>query len=340
MAPLFTGKAFGFGRAEEDAAVARLVPTQTSGGTILQPGDAYTYHVFTYPNSDTFALSTAKNVDILVVAGGGGGGNYYGAGGGAGGVVYGSSKLLEAGYYDVQVGGGGERGYGPNAVEGVNTPYGQNGEDSYFGNIGEAIFGQPNYVLARGGGGAGSHYSTKPQSQGRPGGSGGGSSGNDPAPAAGQATQPGTNPALTDYGNPGGYCTPTGGYAPAGGGGAGSAGVEVNGDLTGGGNGGNGVPFGDFPGPKIGPAIPGPQQPSFIPNVGPLGRYGGGGGASLYQSATGSRSGLGGPGGGGNGEPDGNPGAYGTGGGGGGRHPTGVNAGGDGGPGIVIIRYV
>ena len=38
-----------------------------------------------------------------------------------------------------------------------------------------------------------------------------------------QATQPGTNPSpfVTDYGFPGGFSTPTGGYAPAGGGGAG-----------------------------------------------------------------------------------------------------------------------
>jgi len=334
MAPIFTGRAFGFGKSPED--VGSSIPLITSGGTILTPGNGYTYHVFTYPNSDNLELSTPKVVNILLVAGGGGGGNYYGAGGGAGGVVYGSSKPLAAGLYPVQVGSPGAKGLGPDATE--PPPQGGNGGDSYLGTPGQPIFGQPNYVLAKGGGGGGSHYNGV-NAQGISGGSGGGSGGGDPFPASGQATQPGTNPALTDYGSPGGYSVPTSGYAPAGGGGAGGSGAYVSADVPGGGNGGSGSPFADFPGPLISPSIPGPQQSAFIAAVGPTGLYGGGGGAGLYGAANGTLSGQGGPGGGGNGEPDGNPGIYGTGGGGGGRHPTGAAGGGNGGAGIVIVRY-
>ena len=47
--------------------------------------------------------------------------------------------------------------------------------------------------------------------------------------------------------DPGGFSTPTGGYAPAGGGGAYAAGVSVDGDLQGGGNGGDGSPGFAYP---------------------------------------------------------------------------------------------
>jgi hypothetical protein len=336
MAPLLSRIADKLGMSFSSSAVSS--GGSATGGTILTPGNGYTYHVFTYPNSTSFSLPSPKVVNILVVAGGGGGGNYYGAGGGAGGVVYGASKTLAAGIYPVQVGAPGTKGYGPVAVA-PQVPQGSPGGNSYFGTPGVPIFGQPNYVLAKGGGGAGSNYydAGPGHNFGQPGGSGGGSSGGDPAPASGQATQPGTNPALTDYGNPGGFSVPTGGYGTSGGGGAGAAGVSTPGNDPGGGDGGIGVAFGDFPGPIIGPAIPAPEQPAFIPAVGASGYYGGGGGGGVYSSTGTNRTGAGGLGGGGS--ASGNPGVYGTGGGGAGRHPNGPAGGGNGGAGIVIVRY-
>ena len=313
---------------EKGAAIPEPPPVSATGGTTVTPGNGYKYHKFldsTPAPQKSLVVETGGLCDILVVAGGGSGGNYYGAGGGAGGIAYGVNIFLSPGTtYPVGVGTGGNS-VGPGV-------YGNPGYNSFFGTPGSGIAGQPDYILAKGGGGGASNYGPAPAAQGRPGGSGSGSGGNDPSPASGQATQPGTNPSpsITDYGNPGGFSVPTTGYAPAGGGGAGAAGVGIPGDVPGGGDGGVGQPFPTFSYPLIGESPLNPNSPTND-------HYAGGGGAGLYGSATGDRSGVGGYGGGGS-----QPGGAATnklGGGGGGRHPGTADGSGDGGDGIVIVRY-
>ena len=155
---------------------------------------------------------------------------------------------------------------------------GLDGYNSYFGTPGSGVGGQPDYILAKGGGGGG-NYGTTYRTIGRTGGSGGGSGGG-PRPADGTATQPGTNPspAITDYGNPGGFSVPTTGYAPAGGGGAGAAGVGVDGDVPGGGDGGVGQPFPTFAYPLIGESPLNPNSPTND-------HYAGGGGGRYGSPA-------------------------------------------------------
>ena len=304
-------------------------PFSATGGSTYEPGNGYKYHKFldsTPAPESSLVVGNGGQCDILVVAGGGSGGNYYGAGGGAGGVAYGVNVSLAPGTtYPVGVGTGGNS-VGPGVV-------GLDGYNSFFGTPGSGIHDQPDYILAKGGGGGASHYGTKPQCIGRTGGSGGGSGGNDPSPADGTATQPGTNPspAITDYGNPGGFSVPTTGYAPAGGGGAGAAGVGVPGDVPGGGDGGVGQPFPTFAYPLIGESPLNPNSPTND-------HYAGGGGAGTYGSPATNRTGTGGHGGGGSAE--GGAATNKLGGGGGGRHPGGALGSGDGGDGIVIVRYL
>ena len=315
---------------DERGASSAPTAMNATGGTEYEPGNGYKYHKFTTatPSPESkLIVSGAGTIDLLVVAGGGAGGSYYGAGGGGGGIAYANNLPVEDGTYPVSVGPGATaHGHplNPSSFEG------NDGVNSYFGTPGQSIGGQPDYILAKGGGGGGRGTTTG----GRTGGSGGGSGGGDPTPALGQATQPGTNPSpfVTDYGNPGGYSTPTGGYAPAGGGGAGAAGVSIDGDIPGGGNGGDGQPFPAFAYPLIGEPGLNPYSPSNS-------HYAGGGGAGVYNTPATNRTGAGGHGGGGNGpgSPTG-PGVNKLGGGGGGRHP-GTQTNYVGGDGIVVVRY-
>lgn len=320
-----------------------------SGGTVNTPPDGYVYHTFTTPGALVCPpVSPSRVVDILVVGGGGGGGSYYGAGGGAGGIAVGLGITLTSGsIYSVGVGTGGQGGPTP-----INSYQGRPGENSYFGAPGTPIANQPDYILAEAGGGGGGGYYTSPPTYGfgLSGGSGGGSSGGDPSPASGQATQPGTNPSplITDYGFPGGFSVPTGGYAPAGGGGAGAAGVSIPGNINGGGDGGAGISIPQFPHANIGLTF----DPNYAFQLGPLALagYGGGGGAGIFNAATNpNRNGKGGAGGGGYGQyspgspaplsPLSTSGLDGTGSGGGGAKGNGTKAS-SGGNGIVVVRYL
>ena len=302
---------------------------EATGGTTYTPGNGYKYHKFTSSGSLVVNAPEPVNIDVLVVAGGGSGGSYYGGGGGAGGVAHAVDMPINGGTYPVNIGSGGAAGSGP-----PNNYFGNAGNPSYFGTPGEGIGGQPDYILAKGGGRGGKGTSDS----GGSGGSGGGSGGGDPAPADGQATQPGTNPSpfVTDYGFPGGFSTPTGGYAPAGGGGAGQRGANVNGDLNGGGDGGDGAAFPAFAYPLVGMSPLNPRSPTNS-------HYAGGGAGGKYNVlADPDRNAIGGIGGGanGSGQPSPYAGANYLGGGGGGRH-GGVAAGeNEGGDGIVIVRYV
>jgi hypothetical protein len=224
------------------------------------------------------------------------------AGGGAG-----------QGYYCGQGGGAGGLIYSnsfPVNAQSYAVTVGAGGISSTNGNLApngsNSTFG---VLLAYGGGGGAPH--------GKDGGSGGGN-----AYGATQTRSQGTN----GQGNAGGLGalsdSPTPNYGSGGGGGAGATGGD--GTTTNGGNGGIGREF--------------PQFASF--GGFPSGWFAGGGGGSTYNGGT---PGSGGNGGGGNGSTGiASPGKPNTGGGGGGGERSGglVKSGGDGGSGIVIVRYV
>jgi hypothetical protein len=263
--------------------------------------------------NDTSTSPPGGSGSYLVVAGGGSGGARYNAGGGgAGGLLYGSDITIGSGKtYTITLGAGGSAPTPPS-----NATQGANGSNSVLSGAGFTT------KTAIGGGGGGS-YNINPA--GVSGGSGGGASGygrtdaDKGAPTAGQG----------NYGGRGAKIGTTegGGYGGAGGGGAGGAGV--NGYVTKGGNGGDGIQWID-------------------------GNYyaGGGGGAAHAHLGTYTRDkGYGGAGGGGEGErwfpnhPAGDAptsGTTNTGGGGGGvsgYYTTNGFQAGSGGSGVVIIRY-
>jgi len=275
------------------------VPMAIGGVVSLIPG--YRVHTFTAGGQFTVNSNCSGiDVEVLVVAGGGGGGYNHSGGGGGGGVVYNNSTNLTSGQIvDVVIGLGGAGGRGS-----VNNTYqGKNGNNSAFGTI-----------VAYGGGGGGSrHDGAAPlgEGNGANGGSGGGGGGRD----AGNTDYLGGNP-VSGQGFKGGN-----GYRssfPASGGGGGGAGAAgVNANSYKGGDGGQGV-SNNITGAAV--------------------FYGGGGGGGSY-GPSGGIAGTGGAGGGGNGSAalnvNGFDGTTNTGGGGGGAIPNG----GDGGSGIVIVRY-
>ena len=240
-------------------------------------------------------------IEYLVVAGGGGGGTRQGAGGGAGGMVTGTNFLAPANTsVTITVGAGGPGGPHPAGV----WQSGVNGSNSVFSSF-----------TANGGGGGGGF-----RQDGVGGGSGGGGGGG--GISAGQSAGSGT----AGQGNAGGGGQIGGGYNGGGGGGAGITGYTALYPQAG--NGGYGL---------VWPAGSGTY-------------YAGGGGCGNAPSTN--QTGTGGNGGGGNGGGStqtqsgsaGAPGAANTGGGGGGGGPDGsgnvlYGLGGNGGSGIVIIKY-
>ena len=307
-----------------------------TGGTITTVDTDYKVHTFTGPG--TFIVSAAGNiaganvVDYLVVAGGGGGGGDYGAGAGAGGyresvpspAAWTSSPIAKScgalpvsvQSYSVTVGAGGGGG--------ARDTIGTNGVNSTFSSITSA------------GGGFGGMQAGSPNTTFLPGGPGGsgGAAGYQNGPVnAGVGNTPPVSP---PQGNNGGKGAPGGATAGhAGGGGGGAGGVSPNSetgtpDNNTGGIGGNGVT-------------------SSI-TASPVTRGGGGGGAGggSINPPQAYTPGAGGPGGGGAGAPDSPPfpgsvGVSGTantgGGGGGGNLSNPTSCGGNGGSGVVIIRY-
>jgi|9_EtaG_2_1085328.scaffolds.fasta_scaffold07049_3 hypothetical protein len=297
-----------------------------TGGTVTTVCTNFKVHTFTGPG--TFQVTCAGNpagsstVDYLVVAGGGGGGSRRGGGSGAGGYressgaasgCYSASPLgsgvsalpVSSQSYPITVGGGAAG----NAAPGPAQPSTQasQGTPSIFSTITSA------------GGGFGGNNTPPTQMNGGTGGSGGGGGGQFCA-QGGAGNTPPVSPQPQGQ-NGGNGNTPPYSGGEYGGGGGGAGGVGTAGTGTNAGAGGAGVT-------------------SSI-NSTPTARAGGGGGGSSNSSAP--SKGAGGTGGGGaGGYPGSNPGTAGTtntGGGGGGSgagHPT---VGGNGGSGIVIIRY-
>jgi hypothetical protein len=282
----------------------------TGGDTVedIQVGTKfYRVHKFTTPGLGTLTISEGGEVEVLVVGGGGGGGANLGGGGGGGGFVSGTFSVAP-GPRNVFVGSGGNGGTRTDDAGVVTETASTPGVDSFIFNI-TAVGG------GRGGGRSGTG------ADGGPGGSGGGGAGDFgstlPADALGGLGTAG-------QGNDGGKGLKADRSGGGGGGGASQAGADgASGGLRpAGGKGGNGLAS----------AITGTSV-----------TYAGGGGGG---GGTGGAAGTGGGGAGGvftTGDFGVSNGANGTnglgGGGGGGGQGPGSRVGGNGGSGIVIVRY-
>lgn len=280
---------------------------EATGGTVVDTqvgGIAYRIHVFTTVGTSTFTVTQGGEVEYLIVAGGGGGGssptnNNDGCGGGGAGGFLTGNFTVTPQSYTVAVGAG---GLGINAAVTNGT---NGGNSSAFG-----------FTAIGGGGGA------TQNTAGLSGGSGGGAGnggGSGPYPGgAGTAGQ----------GNSGGLIsTGANNWVGSGGGGAGEAGRSGNQGVAGQGRGGTGLAS-NITGSAVFYAGGGGGGASG-------GRLGGGGGT---QTGVAPRGGTGG-GGGGYHRGKAPSGAPNTGGGGGGGLGNTDAWGGDGGSGIVVIRY-
>ena len=301
----------------EESNVGDFGPLFTAtGGTITESGD---FKIHTFTSSGTFQVTktspNSNTVDYLVVAGGGGGGGIgaaqgAGAGGGAGGFRQSFPNPATGGFpisvtsYPITVGGGGTGGVYPPSSNGGD------GSNSVFSTITSA-----------GGGGGGESVNNTPVS-GNNGGSGGGGGSAIPTSvtcSGGSGNTPSVSPPQGNNGG-NGFSAPFGSVSnrsAGGGGGAGAVGANANGD---GGAGGNGT---------------------TTTITGSSNTYAGGGGGGDRSTHP---AGAGGSGGGGTGSGNDNnatDGTANTGGGGGGFGGPGAPLvpAGDGGSGIVIIRY-
>jgi hypothetical protein len=282
--------------------------------SIQEGSNIYAVESYTYSgtaNTADFTRVFPNNTvcDILIVGGGGGGGTGHGGGGGGGSVIYLRDISLQ-GQYNISVGNGG-------------APFPTRAQNAYNGNDSYIVKNGANIYLAKGGGGG---AFAAPSSVGSNGGSGGGGQGSSSTGLGGTAVS--TNIPSGVYGFAGGKGN-TSDTLFAGGGGGGSETVGSDSTIINtttqinGGNGGNG------------------KQISITGNI--L-RYGGGGGGGVSNAGANNIAGTGGLGGGGNGglRVNGISGSngFGGGGGGGGQDSSGDRVGGNGGSGIVIIRYL
>lgn len=295
--------------------------TLPSGTAAGRPTISTVVATFTAVGSTTWTVPAGiTEVEVLVVAGGGGGGR-YGGGGGGGGVIYNPNYPVTAGQViSITVGGGGA-GHPGDAQNGGTATQG-----------GNSIFGQ---LVAIGGGGGGNYNNNIGAginaSTGGAGGSGGGNGSNGNATVGVLLQNLGGAPTL-GQGHRGGIQSL--GYANGGGGGGGAGGGGGNGQPGGpGGLGGVGLEF----------------------NISGTYTYYGGGGGGSAGSMTSGQSNVdlytvrGGLGGGGRGLPPGYTGTTtvadgtaNTGGGGGGGCDnviSGSTRAGNGGSGIVIVKY-
>lgn len=285
-------------------AITAPPPAAGGGNSVYDYTDANenTFRVHVFNQDGSFALDQTRSIDYLIVGGGGGGGAIAGGGGGGGGVLAGTASNQAVGSYPVQVGLGGAGDNRPNWPNSFTS--GASGQPS-------AAFG----VTALGGGGGGT-YNTSGANVGDAlnGGSGGGAS-HGGMPGLGTAGQ-----GTAGNGGTGGSGNSSGG----GGGGAGQAGFAGTAALAG--RGGDGVPssitgaLAYYGGGGAGGGDTRNVNGGVAPNVGGLG----GGGASTNDVLAGS-------------------GTAGTGGGGAGGRVLNFgdqSIGGNGGSGVVILRYL
>ena len=283
--------------------------TTSSGLHQTTLSNGYRIHNF-LSGSHTFTPGRSGRIEVLVVAGGGAGGWDVGGGGGGGGVVYRDNFEVIAGTgYTVTVGAG-----GVGQLSGGASTAAVDGSNSVFGSL-----------TALGGGG-GANWSGQ---TGRNGGSGGGTTSN--VATRSSATQ--STSASGGFGFPGG----------AGGNNTSPSSASYSGASGGGGAGGFGGDGSATLFRKNDP-IYGAGGPGIACDITGITRFYGGGGGACSDDGT-TAWGLGGIGGGGAGR--GRMGEPHTGGGGGGSGLLGDtwdrtgsgNSGGDGGSGIVIVRY-
>ena len=334
-----------------DTALVQQVGHTATGGVVndySDGGTVYRTHVFT--SSGTFAVTELgtfdSSVDYLIVGGGGGGGgNYESGGGGAGGYRAttpegpgGPSPSAESAYtiatgnYTVTVGAGGQSGEGITSAPTTRGKGVDGGQSAFF--PAPVSYPHPTYIRSEGGGGGGAYSpDTTPSSvPGNPGGSGGGAGNQSPGtggpfPGGTGSRQTGTTSPVPTQGYPGG----TRGnqahnpyYNGSGGGGAGEAGQGNDDNSFAKSRGGNG-------------------KASLITGTSVIRAGGGGGGLYNYSPVsnlpqTAGQGGGGAGGNGGSGSTDSTDGIYSTGGGGGGSGDS-PRRGGDGGSGLVVIRY-
>ena len=89
----------------ESGVLKKKAVLSATGGSTIQPGNGYKYHVFTGPGTFSITPATIPAVptgtyEVLIVAGGGCGGfsaDSVSGGGGAGGIVYYTGYPLPAG---------------------------------------------------------------------------------------------------------------------------------------------------------------------------------------------------------------------------------------------------
>jgi hypothetical protein len=289
---------------------------QASGGTESTCGD-FKYHKFTGPGSfvvtDAGVAAGSNKLTYLVVAGGGAGGNRRAGGGGGGGLRIVSCETAAVQTYPVTVGAGGTAN-SPQPIGG-DTPVGGSGANSVFSST----------TSAGGGGGGGADQN------GANGGSGGGGGSKHPSgtTTGGSGNTPPVSPAQGNDGGDG-FGTNAGGFHGAGAGGGGSNAAAANATAPVGGAGGAGT--------DVTPNFPAPLGGS------PAGNYAGGGGGGYQSSTSPGSGGSGGAGGGTAGSACGGTpptaATANTGGGSGGvGSPAPSAAYGNGGSGIVIVKY-
>jgi hypothetical protein len=320
-----------------DIASYPFVPSISISGTIDK------YMIFTYTSDTTGAGQTQYsinvpepcNCDILIVGGGGAGGTIIGGGGGSGSIIYASGFNISDGTYTINVGRGGVGAVATVANSGI---VGGNGSSSSafdataIGGGGGGWYNGNGGISGGSGGGCGGGVT---QAAGGAGGSGG---------LAGSKTIGGTIIPSATFKE---YLCNDGGFPFY---------YQVAGNswstIAGGGGGANALGGGTpNSGTKTSANGDGGAGKSY--NItGTSTTYGGGGGGGSHRGAlttiSNPTNGTGGIGGGGNGGNDnaisksGDNGIDGTGGGGGGsannNSPIGIK-GGNGGSGIVIIRY-
>jgi len=192
-----------------------------TGGNITTSG-SYTIHTFT--GSGTLASNVPFNADLMIIAGGGPGGGNLGGGGGAGGYQYLTSQSISSGSYNVVIGAGGA------GVPGVqDAGRGSNGVNTTFGSFAASV-----------GGGAGG--SGEPAANGHFNGSSGGSGGGQSGYTVGAGYTATRSSATSGQGNVGGLSGRGGpGYPGAGGGGSAGQGNDVSSSSSRSGAGGSGT---------------------------------------------------------------------------------------------------
>ena len=292
---------------ESGSCVVEPVSNCEGGALDKESMPGYTMHIFTTVGSQDLNCSgfDPGNAEILVVAGGGGGGGISAGGGGAGGVIYKASYTLTSAVYSISVGAGGDGGTGWD----TESQNGKVGEDSVFDE--ESVTA----IITASGGGGGGHFGGNTDATVTDGGSGGGGS---LAAAAGVAAT-----VFGQEGNNGGSHGGDYRYA-AGGGGAGGIGGSST-SLVGG-AGGTGVYYGS----------------KFSDDYGDMGWFASGGGGGAWSPKNAGSASIGGGTSGVNSSIKASNATANTGGGGGGSGFNGHSddiLGGNGGSGIVIVKY-